>query len=213
MTRFPRRRPRAIPAFALLLAALLALPGCAGTKNAYNRMFHSDDPAVAEAPPCPETGLIPEAGELPLFPAALPKPQPADIVATGSIGIYRGACNFDTPGQEDFDLEVDFIGKKGPAGLAMGEKLKKIELPYFLAVLSKDDEILQRQQFSTTVDFDNKDQAASKEEHLIHIPLPSKEAAAGYKIVLGFRLTPEQLRYVNDHKQDKEADKKDPHAH
>jgi len=203
--RFSLHRAFAPLMWAPVWLGLLALPGCS--------WFRSGDES-AEPPACSDTSLIAEAGEIPLYPAGIAKPQPSDIVATGFIGVYRGACNFKTAGQEEFDLEIDFISKKGPTGLAMGKKLQKIELPYFLAVLSKDDEILQRQQFSTTVDFDNKDEAASKEEHLIHIPLPSKEAAAGYKIVLGFRLTPEQLQYVNDHQQDKkEADKKDPHAH
>lgn len=187
-------------AAAFLLLSCLALSSC----GAYDKMFKSgDDAAAAAGPACPDTGLIPEASAIPLYPAAMAPPKAADIVATGLIGNYRGACNFATAGEVDFDLEVDFIAKKGAAGTAMGKKLGKIDLPYFIAVLSKDEQILQRHAFSTKVDFDNADQALSKEEHTIRIPIPSKEAAAGYKIVIGFRLTPDQLQFINHNGQDK----------
>jgi hypothetical protein len=54
---------------------------------------------------------------------------------------------------------------------------------------------LQRQAFSTKVDFDNNADGVSKEEHTIRIPVPSPDAAHGYKIVIGFSLTPEQAAY------------------
>jgi len=185
----------------LALVSCLMLSSC----ETYHRMFPTDeDIAKAEAAPaCPDVGLLPEATAIPLYPAEKTKPVAADLVATGLIGNYRGDCDFKTPGQVSFDIEVDFVGKIGPAGTAMGKKLTTVNFPYFIAVLSKDDQILQRQAFSTTVDFDNPAKALSKEEHTIRIPVPSKEAAAGYKIVIGFRLTPDQLQFINHNGQDK----------
>lgn len=164
---------------------------------------NEDDLAAAAAPAgpvisCPETGMMMDATEMPIFVDGQGKPQAADIAAIAYTGNIRGGCNFDTPGQAEMELKLTFSVRKGPRG----QGLEKMHLPYFIAILSPDESVLQRKAFSTKVDFDNEETASTTEEHDLRVPVPSREEAGKYKVVAGFQLTPEQLAFVREHKDD-----------
>ncbi len=181
-----------------LVICLVLLSGCAQTRKAYNATFHPDDVEVVQkaAPSCPTVGVVPEANAFPAFKAGSAQKSPKDLVAAGYIGVFRGDCTFKDGKEAVFDLEINFGGTKGPMGRVNSAKeIGSAVFPYFVAVVSSDETILQRQAFSTKVDFDNKTDGVSKEEHTIRIPVTSPDAAHGYKIVIGFSLTPEQVAF------------------
>jgi hypothetical protein len=69
-------------------------------------------------------------------------------------------------------------------------------LPYFVALLSPEENILQRQAFTVAVEFEDNGIGAVTEEHTIKIPLATGEDGAyKYKVVAGFIMSPEQLAY------------------
>ena len=183
----------------LTLCCLLLLTGCDATRKAYNATFHSNDDdyvAPKAGPSCPTVGVVPEANTYPAFQAGMSQKDPKNLVAAGYIGVFRGDCTFKDGKEAVFDLEINFGGTKGPKGRENSAKeIGSAVFPYFIAVLSPDETILQRQAFSTKVDFDNKTDGVSKEEHTIRIPVTSPEAAHGYRIVIGFSLTPEQVAF------------------
>lgn len=166
---------RAGPA-AMLLAGLLLLAGCAGKPP-------------AALPPCPDTGLMLGAAQLYDFKAGAEQTEPNRIIAA-SIENYRGACRYEN-GQMDFELELDFSAWRG----AQGTTLERGQFPYFIAVLDAEESVLQRQGFSTTVPFDKTGAGLKTEKHRLRLPLAEPKDAAGYKVVIGFQLTPEQLAY------------------
>ena len=181
MTFSPQRPQRifAVPRArfaALLLAGLLLLAGCAGKPP-------------AALPPCPDTGLVLGASQLYDFKADAEKTEPNRIIAA-RIDNYRGACRYDGA-QMDFDLELDFSAWRG----AQGTTLERGQFPYFIAVLDAEESVLQRQAFSTTVPFDKTGAGLKTEKHRLRLPLAEPKEAAGYKVVIGFQLTPEQLAY------------------
>lgn len=132
---------------------------------------------------CPQVGFIRHADKV-----SLPE---AEVLING----FSGVCSFKkSSGQVTLDLTIPFIGHRKTAGDA-----QKIEVSYFIALLNSDEEVLQRQTFSTKVAFEKgTGNGASSEENTIRIPVTSPAAGANYKIIIGFPLTPEQLKYNQD---------------
>ena len=182
--------------FASFAAALL-LAGCTG-KDA--------DPGVA----CPDTGILQDAGEITVFGDAKGHAL-ENVVASARMANYGGGCAW-RDGYVEFVLNIDFQAVQG----AEGKKLKRHDFPYFIAILSPDEQVLQRQGFSTTVPFDNNRQGAAavdasrttavylggagqmREEHHLRLPVESRASAPAHKVVIGFELTPAQLDFNRD---------------
>lgn len=179
------------------LAAVLLLGACTGTPK---------DPGVA----CPDTGILQDAGDITVFKDDTSQGI-ENVVASARLANYGGGCAW-RDGEVDFALMIDFEAVQG----SQGKKLKRTDFPYFIAVLSPDEQVLQRQGFSTTVPFDNKRQGAAavddsrthavylggagtmREEHNLRLPLQDRATAGQYKVVIGFELTPEQLAFNRD---------------
>ncbi len=161
--------------------------------------------ACANKPPvtgiCPVTGFMDNTDTVTyLAPDAVAGQGEKNVVVRASINGYRGSCSFADKKKDAVlvDLKVPFVAQKGPAGA--GLKLRKF--PYFIAVLSPRNEILQRTAFTTTIDFDNSENGENTEDHSIKIPLPhGVDGAADYKVIIGFALTHAQYAYNKERKK------------
>jgi hypothetical protein len=156
--------------FTALLAVIL-LSGCAMFSSSGEDLF------------CPEVGLIPYADTVSL--------STASVVING----FKGTCSFEKDSSVTIDLTLPFAARKKDKAVA-----KDLKLPYFVAVLSPDEAVLQRQAFSTTVFFDENGLGGSTEEQTVTIPLTAPADAYKYKVVMGFILTPEQLKNNKENK-------------
>ena len=121
------------------------------------------------------------------------------------VGIVAGADKTSLPGREAF-----FRGFTGACSVDQKQGTVSVELalnfaakgqtemtvPYFIAILSPEEEIIQRQDFSTSILADG----GSTEEHVMTIPLASPEKAYQYKVAIGFSPTPEQMKHHKEHK-------------
>jgi hypothetical protein len=168
------------PAAALFLSLFLA--GCGSTGRG------------AENLPCPDTGLILTAASMTSFNADPASDQ--NMVVEATLANYRGACRWRQEVLE-FMLEVDVAARRGAAG----ETLKRGEFPYFIAILDPEENVLQRQGFSTTVSFDNNGSGVSTEKHVLRLPLEDRKNVRLHKVVIGFELSPEQLAYNRRHEK------------
>lgn len=159
----------------IALLALMLLSGCSNK--------------VDIEPLCPKTGFIGKTDIITYFVPGSTK----DVVATATINGFSGECVFKDKDKNvvDIDLTVPFRARKGSAGADLKEK----ELSYFIGVLSPDEEILQRQAFTTKITFDDNGTGSSTEEHTIKIPLKSRADIGKYKVIIGFALTRDQLKY------------------
>lgn len=166
---------------ALFCCALALLAGCSMMRHKANA-----------TPACPMTGVLRGASFYPVLASDALHLAAADLAASAAIrGSLEGTCKYTSDGEVSVKLVLSFAGRRG----AKGEKLEEYKFPYFIAVLSPDDQILQRQEFSTTVDFDNAGAGISEEDHKIRIPLADRMKGPAYKITAGFRLTPQQVTY------------------
>ena len=165
----------------IVLLAVILLSGCAST---------ADIGSI-----CPKTGFLDNTRTITYLAPELKKDN---VVAVATIQGLSGDCKFRDKdcNMLDVSLTLPFAAQKGTAG---GD-LKDKELPYFIAVLSPGEEILQRQAFSTKIDFDNAGTGSNTEEHIVRIPLKVRDDADKYKVIIGFALTRDQLKYNEDHK-------------
>jgi len=164
--------------FSSLAAAFLALillSGCAAKAD--------PDPI------CPKTGFIGKTDTMTYLAPGSTK----DVLATATMKGFSGDCTFKDKDKNDLEvsLTLPFIAQKGKAGGTLKEK----EFPYFIGILSPDEQILQRQAFTTKISFDDTGAGSSSEEHVIKIPLKTRADADKYKVIIGFALTRDQMKY------------------
>jgi hypothetical protein len=162
-----------------VLFAILLLSGCS--------LFSKPEADFS----CPTTGMVEDASRVTVMAA-----DAKSIAAEGAITGYNGTCSFKNKDTADMELVLPFAVRKG----AGGQDLKEIELPYFVAVLSPDETILQRQAFTTKIEFDDTGHGLGSETHRIQIPGATGETAYKYKVVVGFALTQDQLKYNKGHR-------------
>lgn len=166
----------------LVLLAVMLLAGCSAFKK--DKVEFS----------CPTTGYVEHDASIAVLDAK------GAIVTEGSFQGFSGTCSIDKEAHAVvLDLTTPFAARRSPAGADR----KNVVLPYFIAVLSPDEQILQRQSFSTAIDFDNTGNGKSSEEHIVKIPLTSPAEAYKYKVLMGFALSPAQLAYNKDNKEHK----------
>lgn len=181
MDAFPHSAARAfrrLPAVPVLLAAL-ALGGCSGLGG---DNVHKADLA------CPKVGIVGDANKITVFRAG--GKGPADVVGRGAVADYAGNCTYDSTGVT-VDVSLALVGERGPAMTG-----NQLPLTYFVAVAAPDGSIVTKQEFPTTIDFPgNGPRAGSREDLQPHIPLPEKQDARAYQLLVGFQLTPDQLEY------------------
>lgn len=174
----PRGRGRRIAAPAAALAAALGLAACAGPDY---------DPNLPQG--CPQVSVLRDASEVTLFDGA--GRDLTDIVARAAIGDYQGECDYiDDPARVEVTLLLPIVAERGPA--ADGP----VTVDYFVSVIDPDARVLGKQVFSTTIEFESGvARGGSVEELAQRIPLPSLASGESHGIIIGFQLTPEQLRY------------------
>lgn len=183
--------------YALVALALSGLGGCS--------MFGHKDDRVA----CPATGIIKAASLFPvLHKSGTGKHAAQTAVAEGKILKFISHCREKKVGTAAIALDVAFSGHRTA-------KNDPLVLPYFIAVLSPDQKILQRQEFTTKIDFDNQpvetsqpqadgvstQKGVSVEQHVISLPLTAGDNAADYTVAIGFALSPAQLAYDRKHNE------------
>jgi len=164
------------PVLAPALLAALVLGGCSsfGGDN-----VHKTDLA------CPKVGIVRDANSVTLFRPG-PGRGPADVVARGLVADYSGNCTYDSTGVT-VDVSLALVAERGPALVGT-----QVPLTYFVAVSTPDGTLVTKQEFATTVDFPA---SGPREDLQPHIPLPEKQDARGYQLLVGFQLSPDQLDY------------------
>lgn len=153
----------------LALLAVVLLSGCS--------LFSKGSPDDLA---CPQVGFIQNADRVAL--------SAAEITING----FSGACSYNKKSHETvLELTLPFAGHRNAVTAPL-----EASVPYFIALLDKNEEVLRREAFSTRVLFvTGAKTGISTEGHTVRIPVPYAAAGAQYKIIISFALTPEQLEY------------------
>ena len=163
---------RAKPLLATCLAAALA--GCA-----------SDPPAAGS---CPDAGFVAGLERMTVF-AEGGGTAPSDIAWSARMTRLEAACELEDEGatvSARFVLDVE----RGPAAREGAAR------PYwFVAIAAPGGEVLAKEVFSSELPFEDGRSRAAREEEVAPFLPAGRDGPdfAGYRILIGFQLTPEQV--------------------
>ncbi|MGE5539893.1 MAG: hypothetical protein ACM30I_14845 [Gemmatimonas sp.] len=113
-----------------------------------------------------------------------------DVVFNAGVLDVQIACDYGSKGV-DIQLNVVVGAERGPASRAA-----TATIPYFIAIGDPQRNILAKEVFSATVEFQpNVPRAYATEETEERIPLPKGRSAEAYGIIVGLQLSPADLEY------------------
>lgn len=182
--------PRFPALWAVLIVVLPLLSACAT----------ADEQAAAKPAPtfgCPRGGLMRDADRLAVF-EDMANPSRETVTVKAQLYGMTYECK-PVPRQGVIEVSVSsrFVADRMP----LGGSLKGLTLPYFVAVLDSNDNILVHERFNVRMVFGEggkklpPTRALVQEDRVIAVAAPDAMAAGNYKIVAGFELIPAQVRY------------------
>lgn len=138
---------------------------------------------------CPVVGVPRETATLTRFRDG-PGRDLTDVVFDVGVRNAKVDCKYSSSGVA-IDLGVLFAAERGPAATT-----RTATVPYFIAIVDPDRNILAKEVFSTTLTFPpNVSQTAVADQTEETIPLPKNKSAEAYGIVVGMQLTPDEIEY------------------
>src|SRR3954452_9235514 len=191
----PVRKARgALLVAAGLLGVLPLMAGCSG-KNGKGPGPEAQAAEETPALTCPKVTIPDETREVTRFRSSGAHDM-TDVVSRAAVLKYDGGCEYGDKGVT-VNLNLLLGAERGPAARdAQGA------YQYFVAITDPAGQIIGKQQFDTTIAFSpNVGKGTSAEELVQRIPLAQGASAAGYAILVGFQLTPEQLAFNRDPKK------------
>lgn len=157
---------------------MLALAACSG-----------DEPVR----PCPQVTLLKDADRLVRFVGE--GRDLTDVEFEAALRQPFLSCEYDDNVIEA-NLSFVVVASRGPAD---DDRLAEITYSVGIAHLNQQD--VTREQFTVQIPFEgNRTQVGAIEEVEPRIPLQAGETAFDYKIVIGLRLTPDELQYNQENR-------------
>ncbi len=145
---------------------------------------------------CPRIAIIPELKAVAKF-APGETPDPQSISYGGRLTTAYVKCEFD---KKKGGLSV--FTTLGVVAVRSKPDVRKGQVTYFVAVVDRRNNILNERDFVIDLAFPaSQGRLDITEEHDEFIPLPKSGTGADFGILFGFRLTPEELKFVRDHEQ------------
>jgi hypothetical protein len=96
----------------------------------------------------------------------------------------------------DSVVTVNLVALRGPA-----DDDRVARLAYFVAIADQNKQVVAREEFDVEIPFEgNQTQVVATEEVEQHIPLRPEESGADYRVLVGLRLTPDELRYNQENR-------------
>lgn len=171
------RRPIAWRTGCAALAALFVLAGCGETQEAKRQTG------------CPRVLIIKDAERLVRFAEGSGR-DVTDTLFTAAVSDFRGDCSYDKD-EVDVDLDVTFLIDRG-AALKDGQ----VAFDYVIALPTYYPAPEAKRSFPVHVAFErNQRQIAYRDGLKLAIPLRPDLAGADHEIVIGLKLTRQELDY------------------
>jgi len=163
---------------ALAVGALLMLSGC----GVFDREVK---------PPCPRVGILGDAATMIQFRPGAGRDL-TDVEFEAEIIGFTGDCEFrNRNAQAVVTVNVQIVGARGPA--AKGDSMT---VPFFVAIVDRDQRILARETFASKIDFPaGRRRAGVAEEMEQKIPIPADRRSSDFEILIGLQLGQAQLDY------------------
>lgn len=144
-------------------------------------------------PPCPQVFPVSEARDLIRFNGQ--GRDLTDVLFEAQLQDVALVCDTDD-GAVEADLRVRIIAIDGPAN-----PNRAARLAYFVAIATRDNRILVREEFDLVVPFEgNRTRVLAVEEVSPRIPLQPGQTGADYIVYVGLALTPAELQYNRENR-------------
>jgi len=179
--------------FFISLAAVTLLSGCENMKKSWDGMKWPEfvmKPKTAQQQPanCPEVGTMPDLGRLTQI-------RENQVLSETILESVKPACTVDAA-QATVRLAIGFKGKLGPAGMKEASTEVTYSLPYLIAVVNPEGNIISKDVFAINMVYKGGQTEIAFNDLLEQIiPLKTGEKVTNYKILVGFQLDDEQLEY------------------
>jgi hypothetical protein len=177
------RRTARLAGTAAFMMAALAASACS--------MFDKAPP-----PPCPEVSVLGDASRITKFIDG-PGRDLIDVLYEGEIADAAGSCTYDVnkdtkEGKLDVEMTVVMNLSRGPA-----DRAGKAAIRYFVAILGKDKQILNKQPFAAGVAFPQNTSKLAWTDEPIYLSIPLKAGQTGrdFQIYVGYDLSQEEVQF------------------
>ena len=143
---------------------------------------------------CPAVFILEDAKELTRF-----KPGPGrditDILFEAEIVNFVGDCHYNE-GEAEIELSVQIKVERGPAN-----KIRQVAFDYFVAIPKFQSQSEGKSVFNVTGEFEgNRTLMLYQDDLDMTIPVKVPTDGAALEIILGFQLTPEELKFNRSRK-------------
>jgi hypothetical protein len=174
----------------LPLAALsfLALAACDTMDETWSDMWGDDRPIASSgtgmASGCPQVAVVRDLSIYQNPPAA----NESNLILTARMGHIKGGCSADG-GNVTVNSTVDFVALRGDKSAST-----RASLPFFVSVLDTQDNVVSKKVYEVPVDFENNAKDVRITSPIeASFAVKSGEDATGYRVLLGFHLSAEQV--------------------
>jgi hypothetical protein len=143
--------------------------------------------------PCPELQLLKDTDRLVKFVGT--GRDLTDVEYEAALREPFMSCEYEDNVIESV-LTVNLVALRGPA-----DDDRIAQISYFVAITNQNNRNVVKKEFTVEIPFEgNRTQVIATEEVAPRIPLQPQETAADYKVFVGLRLTPDELRYNQENR-------------
>lgn len=143
---------------------------------------------------CPDVRIMDELSGISEFtnPAY---PHEKNMISHADLKLQGASCDL-ANSSVTVDIKLAFNGILGPRGRINQGDRPFFSYPFFVAVIDPRGEIMGKQIFSASMNYDSKEDSQTHYEDLRQIiPITEKSYARRYRILIGFQLDKQQLAY------------------
>mgnify|MGYP003394800120 CR=1 FL=1 len=148
---------------------------------------------------CPTAGFIPDGDRLAVF-RNMANPDPEAIMVRAELLNFRYVCKpVPRKGVMEVDMTLTFMADR------LEGDMKALSLPYFVAVLDENENIVERQRHNIRLTFGKNEvkvkdglpdtRAMAAAQHTVAVAVIAPTKADKHRVVFGFELTPAQVRF------------------
>lgn len=194
--------------FTALTLGVMGLSGCQTMSETWQDVKSFDfgpaqtneqrEAAALPTQACPQVKVVDELSSLSEF-SDLSSPADYNLVSRVNLSESASNCTYD--GQNAVvDLKLVFDSKIGAKGRAKPGDTPTFSYPFFVAVTDENSNIKAKEVFAASVTY-----AAGEDQHTYYenlrqiIPVENGMEGSKFKVLVGFQLSPDQLRYNRAH--------------
>ena len=144
-------------------------------------------------PPCPQLQMLRDSDRLVKFVGT--GRDLTDVEYEAALREPFISCEYDDNVIEALVI-VNLVALRGPA-----DDDRIAQISYFVAITNQNNRNVVKEEFTVEIPFEgNQTQVVATEEVEPRIPLQPGETAADYRVFVGLRLTPDELRYNQENR-------------